>query len=232
MGGRHLLLVSAFALVALTALAVVDWHRHGVGKFPVRGIDVSHHQGDIDWQEVADAAVDFAFIKATEGRDHLDTRFPHNWAEAERVGLRRGAYHFFTFCTPGDEQARHFLEVVPPTPGALPPAVDVEFAGNCRAWSSIDGIRSELRAFLTRVEAAWGQRPLLYITWESESRIVSGHFDDYPIWIRNTVWRPLGGASEWVFWQFTDEAELPGIDTPVDMNVYRGDPKALAALAR
>lgn len=229
---HRLAAASALALLALVTLAVVDWHRHGVGQFPVRGIDVSHHQGEIEWEAVANARVRFAFIKATEGRDHLDTRFEHNWSAADRVGLHRGAYHFFTFCSPGDAQARHFLEVVPPTRGTLPPAVDVEFAGNCRSWTSIEEIRGELRAFLARLEQAWGRRPLLYITRESESRIVSGHFDDYPVWIRNTIWRPFGGGHEWLFWQFTDDAELPGIGTPVDMNVYRGDAEALAALAR
>jgi lysozyme len=225
--------VAVFVALALVIVAgVVNWQRPGVARFPVRGIDVSHHQGEIDWDAVASGELRFVFIKATEGRDHRDTRFEHNWSHSARVQLARGAYHFFTFCSPGGEQAEHFLDVVPATPDTLPPVVDVEFAGNCKAWSSIEDIRAELRAFLTRVEDAWQRRPLLYITSESERRIIAGHFDGYPIWIRNTFWRPRSGDPAWLFWQFSDDAEVPGIDTPVDMNVYRGAPEELAALVR
>ncbi len=226
---RRFALAIALVVASLAAVAVVNWWRPGVSHFPVRGVDVSHHQGVIDWDAVAGAGIHFAFIKATEGRDHLDTRFSQNWADADRVGLVRGAYHFFTFCTPGLAQAEHFLEVVPPVDGTLPPAVDVEFAGNCRSWSSVEEIRRELTAFLEVIEAAWGRRPLLYITSESEDRIVAGHFDDHPIWIRNVWWRPPSEPA-WTFWQFSDDAELPGIETPVDMNVFAGAAGTLSTL--
>ena len=217
------------ALVTLLVAALIEYSWPGVARFPVRGVDVSHHQGEIDWDALGGTGIRFAFIKATEGRDHIDTRFTENWAAAERVGLARGAYHFFTFCSPGPAQAEHFLEIVPPVPGTLPPAIDVEFAGNCRSWTSIEEIREQLQLFLDRIEEAWGRSPLLYITSESEDRIVAGHFDQYPIWIRNVFWRPQS-EPVWLFWQFTDDAELPGVKTPVDMNVYRGGLDELAAL--
>ena len=75
------------------------------GKYPVRGIDVSHHQGPIDWQRVAADDVAFAVIKATEGGDHVDDAFATNLREARAAGLAVGAYHFFTFCRPGGDQA-------------------------------------------------------------------------------------------------------------------------------
>jgi lysozyme len=231
--GSRRWLVALGVAAALVVLAIVRFQSwRGIDRFEVRGIDVSHHQGEIDWNRVATADLRFAFIKATEGRDHQDTRFGENWAAAREAGLTRGAYHFFTFCSPGDAQAAHFLEVVPPTPGALPPVVDVEFAGNCKAWSSVAEIRAELDVFLDRVEAAWGVQPILYITSESEGRIIGGHFEGHPVWIRNTLWRPSSSQPPWIFWQFTDEGEVPGISTPVDMNVYRGSPEELAALTR
>jgi lysozyme len=223
--------VGAVVLAMTVGLLVVNWMRPGVWSYPVRGIDVSHHQGEIDWQALAGAKLRFAFIKATEGRDHRDTRFALNWQEADRAGLVRGAYHFFTFCSPGLAQAEHFLKVVPPTAGALPPAIDVEFAGNCRSWTAIDDIRRELTVFLGRIEEAWGRRPLLYLTSESDERIVAGHFDGYPIWIRNVIWRPHPEKPPWLFWQFSDDGELPGIGTPVDMNVFHGSEEELTALA-
>lgn len=230
-GLRGWLLAASAGALALV-LGLMYWNYPGRDRFPVRGIDVSHHQGAIDWSQVADAGIHFAFIKATEGGDHLDTRFSENWLQAREAGVMRGAYHFFTFCTGGDAQADHYLAVVPPEPNVLPPAVDVEFAGNCRSWTSIEEIRRELRVFLQRLEAAWGRIPVLYVTSESRERIIEGHFDDFPAWLRSVFFRPGGRDPSWLFWQYTDEGEIPGIETPVDLNVYRGPPQEIEALLR
>ncbi len=217
--------------VVITAVAVVAvLHRLGhvrlnepdSERFPIRGIDVSHHQGEIDWSLVATSGTRFAFIKATEGQDFRDRRFEFNWARAGAEGIARAAYHFFTFCSPGAAQAAHFLRVAPPEPGALPPIADVEFTGNCQAWTDLGAIRTELRHFLDVVEEAWGVRPLLYLTPRSHEQITVGHFDEHPGWIRDILWRPrdsdYGG---WAFWQFSDDGRVPGIEGPVDLNVVR-----------
>ena len=95
-------------------------------RFPIWGVDVSHHQGPIDWPKVAsEPHVAFAFIKATEGGDWTDPRFATNWREARAAGLLVGAYHFFTFCRPPLDQARHFLTTAPREPDALPAVLDV-----------------------------------------------------------------------------------------------------------
>lgn len=227
-------LVAVIVLVLAVGLviAIVSWNRPPPHEFAVHGIDVSHHQGEIDWVRVAASDVRFAFIKSTEGRDHLDTRFRENWEAAAQAGLVRGAYHFFTFCSPGDAQAEHFLAAVPPAVGLLPPVVDVEFAGNCKSWTSIEAIQQELGEFLARIEQAWAKPPILYVTSESRRRIIADRFEDYPVWIRNVFWRPSGSRPYWLFWQYTDEGEVQGIDTPVDLNVYRGELEELAALVR
>lgn len=90
------------------------------GKYPLRGIDVSHHQGQIDWRRVAADDVAFAVIKATEGGDHVDDAFDRNLREARAAGLAVGAYHFFTFCRPGADQAKNFISVVPRDQPLLP----------------------------------------------------------------------------------------------------------------
>ena len=181
----------------------------------------------------ADAVADHALCCrcTTEGADHRDTRFAENWRAAGASGLARGAYHFFTFCTPGREQAANFLAAAPPGPGLLPPVVDVEFTGNCKAWTSVDDIRTELAVFLEDVEAAWGVPAILYLTRDARARIVDRHFDTRPKWLRNVYWRPSArGENPWLFWQFTDEGRIDGIDSPVDMNVYRGTSSEFAEL--
>ena len=94
---------------------------------PVQGIDVSYWQGDIDWDAARAAGVHFAFIKATEGGDHLDPKFLDNWYAAKNAGVARGAYHFIYWCRPAHEQALWFMLNVPADPDALPPVLDLEW---------------------------------------------------------------------------------------------------------
>jgi lysozyme len=127
-------IASVIALLALVALTLVatrarSWFLPG-GPDWVQGIDVSHHQGPINWDEVAGDDVRFAWIKATEGGDWEDPRFDENWAGAGAAGVPRGAYHFFTLCRPAAEQAAWFLSVAPA--GELPTAVDLEYGGELR----------------------------------------------------------------------------------------------------
>jgi lysozyme len=198
-------------------------------EFPVRGIDVSRYQGTVDWPAVAAAGVQFAFLKATEGTDLRDPRFADNWAGAAQANVRRGAYHFFTFCTPGAAQAANFIEVVPVDPAALPPAVDVEFAGNCRSWTRIDAIRTELAAFLGAVERAYGRRPIVYFTRESDERVLDGQVTAHPTWARSLFGRPGVRFGPWTFWQYAHNGRLAGIEGLVDLNVFRGSADELRA---
>jgi hypothetical protein len=120
-------------------------------RYPVQGIDVSHHQGAIDWVAVTrDPRVRFAFIKATEGGDFGDGDFIRNWQGAQAAGLIRGAYHFFTFCRPGIDQAQNYLTTVPAASDILPGTIDLEFGGNLPKDSYPGGDRSRSRRFRER----------------------------------------------------------------------------------
>lgn len=198
--------------------------------YPVRGIDVSHHQGPIDWQAVAATGIRFAYIKATEGADHIDSRFAENWRAAERAGVVRGAYHFFRFCSAGAAQAKHLIATVPPTAGTLPPAVDVEYAGNCAKPPADTVVLRELEIMLRELEVAYGRRPLLYTTNEVRLTLFWGwQMSNYPVWIRNRYGPPWTlGVSHWTIWQHADDGRLPGIAHAVDLNVFHGDEAAFA----
>ncbi len=229
-------LVSLCAVAGVGALYVagfVPLRAPSAGHYPVRGIDLSHHQGEVDWDAIPRDAVHFVFIKATEGRDHRDPRFAENWAAAGRVGIPRGAYHFFTFCTPGPDQAAHFLEVVPPGAGELPPVVDVEFTGNCTAWEDLDRVRDDLVVFVDQIRRAHGREPILYLNRPSYHRIVRGHFETSPLWVRDLFFRPsVSEYGPWRFWQYDDDGRVAGIRGPVDLNVFEGGPQRFAELLR
>jgi len=227
---------AAALLGAAVGLYQVGWlrpNRPVAARFPVHGIDVSHHQGAIDWDAVKADRVAFAYVKATEGADWRDPRFDENWRGADRAGIPRGAYHFFTFCAPGAPQAENFLAALRASHGELPPVADVEFTGNCTRWESIARIRQELAVFLDRIEAAAGRRPILYLTQTSHARIVAGHFPEHELWVRHVFLVPSQRRyGRWLFWQFAHDGRIGGISRPVDLNVFRGTPAEFERLAR
>lgn len=186
-------------------------------RFPVHGIDVSRHNGVIDWPRVADGGVHFAWIKATEGGDVVDPRFRENLEGAQRAGLKAGAYHFFTFCRSAPDQARNFLSAVETSVTTLPPVVDVEFIGNCRSPPAPEEIRRSLENWLQIVETALGRRAVIYTMPDVDALVLQGL--DRPRWIRSTAAEP---AAPWIVWQFDPSGKVPGIDGPVDLNVFNG----------
>lgn len=190
-------------------------------RYPVRGLDVSHHQGAIDWQGVRASGRSFAFIKASEGADFRDTRFAENWQRAREAGIFTGAYHFFTFCSPGEAQADNFLAAAPPGEHALPPSIDIEFTGNCTSWDSVQSIQRELRAFVQRVEAESGRKPLLYTTEDVARELIPPALYAHPFWIRS-LWGEPDTERSWLFWQHSATGEVPGIRGAVDLNVFAG----------
>lgn len=198
------------------------------GQYPVRGIDVSHHQGQIDWRRVAADDVAFAVIKATEGGDHVDDAFARNLEGARAAGLAVGAYHFFTFCRPGADQAKNFISVVPHDQPLLPPVVDIEFGGNCPQRPTPEQLSAELAAFLAPVEATFGKPAIVYLTDEAE-QAYAGRIAARPLWLRSLLLQP--DRDDWVYWQYHNKGRVDGINGDVDLNVLQGGPAVLAALS-
>ena len=212
-------------VVALGGVAAVLWfvwmpeYRPALRAGERYGVDVSAHQGDIDWPQVAADDIEFAYIKATEGGTHTDVRFQENWDGAARAGLDRGAYHFFTLCTPGAVQARHFLSVVPQTVDGLPPAVDLELEGNCKRRPADDRVRSEVDAFVAIVEDATGQQVLVYLGDEFERRYPTRERLARPLWHPRFLRRP--DVRGWLVWQVSGFAHVDGVHGDVDLDVMR-----------
>ncbi len=229
-------LVAVLGVVLLYAQGFVPLRAPDAARFPFQGIDVSHHQGEIDWEAVRGDGIRFTLIKATEGGDFLDPRFSENWEAAGRAGVPRGAYHFFTFCTPGRTQAEHFLDTLAPGAGELAPVVDVEFTGNCLAWESIEGIREELTTFIGIVRERDGREPVIYLNRASFKRIVRGHFFGAPLWVRDLLFEPAAAQYSsyggWRYWQYDDSGSVAGIRGPVDRNVFSGDATSFETLLR
>ncbi|PZU87984.1 MAG: glycosyl hydrolase [Shinella sp.] len=217
------LLAAAIAGSLLYDREMVRFTPPSLEDFPVQGIDVSHHQGEVDWQKVAALPnVRFAIMKATEGGDFRDRRFAENWRQAKEAGLVRGAYHFFTFCRPGRDQARNLIATVPKEEGTLPIAVDMEFTGNCPKVPTLEELSSEVNAFMAELSGVFPQKPIFYVTQEFYDQYLKGNDQLFPahyLWLRSIAREPeQEGCKEWSIWQFADNGNLDGIEGPVDLN--------------
>ncbi len=212
-------------LVGLFASGLLRFNYPDLVRYPIRGIDVSQHQGRVDWTAIQSEGFSFVFIKATEGATHQDRLFATHWGGAASAGLARGAYHFFTFCTPASQQASNFIRTVLPGQPMLPPVVDVEYTGNCAKPPAPEAIRAELAEFLRQMESAYDLKPIIYVTTDAYREIVSGGFSDYPIWARSIFCEPqLRDGRLWAFWQFADRGWANGVSTFIDLNVFNGSP--------
>lgn len=198
--------------------------------YKVHGIDVSHHQGDIDWAAVratekSDHPIRFAFMKATEGGDYKDRRFVENFRMAGEVGLVRGAYHFYNPNTDPIRQADFFISQVKLKRGDLAPVLDIERKPRHKAQ-----LQADLKKFLNRLEQHYGVKPIIYTSYKYKMRYLDApEFDAYPFWIAHYYVDALSYQDVWHFWQHTDYGTVPGIDTNVDLNVFCGSLQEMKA---
>lgn len=212
-------------------LALADRKPHaGVARaheMPVQGIDVSQWQGDVDWRQVRAAGTQFAFIKATEGGDHLDPKFRQNWYGAKAAGVPRGAYHMLYWCRPAEEQAMWFIQNVPFDPDALPPVLDLEwnhYSRTCPKGAPPELALKKIKTMLDVMESHTGKRPIIYTDVAFHRDVLQGELADYNFWLRSVAAEPheIFVNRPYLFWQFTTTGHVPGISGPVDRNAFNG----------
>src|SRR5579859_6828749 len=214
--------ISAAAAAAKRAAAKPD-----VAGYPVRGIDVSHYQGTIDWSKIPGQGLAFVYIKATDGSAGTDAEFGRNWAGAAIAGLRRGAYHFYDFCQGGAAQADHFIKTVPVDADALPATVDFEASAECRKMPSKAAFQKQLAVFLRKMRAAYGRKPVLYVNDVIYSRYLAGAADGYALWVSDPghASPQLSAGADWTLWQYSYSGRVDGVPNAVDLDVFRGTPE-------
>jgi lysozyme len=190
----------------------------------VVGIDVSEYQGKIRWSYVDTIEekypLRYIFIRATVGNDRVDRQFKRNWLGAKENKMIRGAYHYYRPNENSLEQAELFIKTVKLKKGDLPPVLDIE---KLPKEQSIERLKIGLRRWLKAVEKHYGVRPIIYTGEKYYDDFLKEEFSDYLFWIANYNFYREEIQDEWLFWQFTEKATVPGIDCNVDVNIYNGD---------
>jgi GH25 family lysozyme M1 (1,4-beta-N-acetylmuramidase) len=199
----------------------------------LKGFDVSHWQGTVDFAKAKANGYSFVYLKATQGSTYTDTMFSTNVSKAKAAGLPVGAYHYAKPTAPYNAneavaQAKYFVNAMKNAGltnyGDIMPVLDLE--------EPIDpGILTpnELAkwawAFVSTVQSLTGRKVMFYTgTWFIEQ---NNGFDtalsDLPLWIadyRTTITSPpnCGGWTNWTIWQYSDKGTVPGVSSACDVD--------------
>jgi GH25 family lysozyme M1 (1,4-beta-N-acetylmuramidase) len=205
----------------------------------VHGMDVSSHQGDVDWASASESGAQFAYVKATESTTYTNPYFSQQFNGTADTGMIRGAYHFaLPDRSDGASQANYFVD----NGGGwaadgmtLPPALDMEYnpyGDTCYGLSQADMVQW-VKDFSDTVHAKAGRWPTIY-TSTSWWSWCTGNLGDFsstiPLWVAryaSTV-GPLPYAwSQHTIWQYASSGTFPG-----DQNLFNGTYEQLQTFAR
>ena len=222
-----ILLLIVLLLLLLGWRGVIWFNMPSKRRYPVRGVDVSHYQGTVDWECLSAQGVTFAFIKATEGSGTTDECFAANWQGARAAGIFTGAYHFFSFDSSAQTQADNFIAAVPAEPDAMPPVIDLEYY-RTENLPDAETVKQNISVLLERLRSHYGKTPVIYTTkgcWDAYLQDLDG--GDYLLWMRSILTAPAGETAPlWTFWQYNPRGRLDGYTGGtdlIDLNVYRGN---------
>ena len=224
---KWLLLAGAAALVVLLG-GYAAWRYilpHSVNvdryRYPIAGIDVSKHNGDIDFDKVRDDNYQFVFIKASEGMTYKDDAFERNYRGASEAGLKVGAYHFFRKNRTGQQQAENFLAAIGNKHFDLPLVIDLEDDwGNGATVSRQTAIERVMD--MIEILNGKGYQVMIYTNLDGYNKYYKDMLGDHDLWLCSFTSPDLLPTLPHCIQQFSHEGTVNGVNGNVDLNVFRG----------
>lgn len=189
-------------------------------KLDYDGIDVSHHQGVINWERVSyDTCVKYVYIKATEGSSIVDRNYQQNAEGAQKVGLNFGSYHYLTSKSSVIDQFRNFYSVVDKRKQKVIPMINIEEEG-VQGWNRTQ-IQDSLALMIRLIRKYYAATPIIYSSARFYNENLAPRFNDYQLFLaRYNAKQPVAaGAGRRNVWQHTDQGIVDGIDTPVNLSI-------------
>ena len=226
--GYFKLILCLIILAMLAFIAFYKYHYRPRGteinkkNHPVTGIDISKHNGNIDWNTIKVQEIDFVFIKATEGENYADPTYKKNLNNALEADIPVGAYHFFSFDKDGDKQALNFLKNCQVHKLTLPLVIDVEEGNKFTAKPNKSVVLKNLRQMIHSIEKITNQKVIIYANEHTYQKYIEENFPTNKLWI-SSFNDPPKVKCQWLFWQYTHKGKIEGIDHLVDINTFGGD---------
>lgn len=189
----------------------------------IRGCDVSHWQGEVNWEKVKAGGLSFVYIKATEGQSFIDPLFEANIQGAKAAGLYVGAYHFARFQKKQDaiQEARHFFTTIKPHVLDLPPVLDLE----TNQGQAGEILSQNAFLFMETLHHLTNVTPMIYTSTQFAKQHLAQTLKNYLLWIAHFGQNQPGENGIWEKWtvfQYTDKGNVPGIKGAVDLDEWEG----------
>ena len=195
------------------------------------GVDVSQFQGEIDWEQAADAGVEFAIVRVggrgyTEGKLYEDTYFDRNVQGALDAGLAVGAYFFSQAITVEEalEEARFVLERVRDYDLTMPVVFDWEMVSDSSARTNAidsDTMNEVALAFCGAIQEAGYESMIYFNSYQGYVKYDLSKLLDHSFWFAQYQAQP-SFYYDFQMWQYSSKGSVPGIQGEVDMNLYFG----------
>lgn len=191
-----------------------------------KGIDVSYHQGEIDWQKVAQDGVEFAFLRVGirgygTGKVVLDEQFENNVKGALANGIQVGVYFYSQSVNQEEvlEEARVVLEQIAPYRITGPVVYDAEKVSDSRTSSLSSTERTDMAITFCETVKEAGYRPMVYLNLDTAfSMLELERLEEYDKWLAHydsVMYYPY----DYKIWQYSESGTVDGINGEVDLNI-------------
>lgn len=185
------------------------------------GIDVSHHQGKIDWAKVAKdkKKIEFVYVKASEGATGKDKCYKYNMERARKNGLKVGAYHYFRMTSSAHNQFKNFKSQLDICDFEMVPMVDVETSDG----KPVRELQDSLAVLIALIKKEYGVSPMIYGTNRSYNTYCAPRFNNLYLYIgRYGKFAPkIKGTGNYTIWQYSETGKVDGISKRVDLCKFR-----------
>ena len=215
------ILIALFTAISMGAQAQNPYEQCEDTCQHVHGIDLSHYQGEVFWETVGEnTKMAYVYLKATEGGDRIDEMYERNINLAHRYGLKVGSYHFYRPKTEQQKQLDNFKTQCLPGEQDLIPMIDIETKQGLNTEEFCDS----LMKFLTLVEEAYKQKPLLYTGKNFYNKYLLGKVNDYQLMIAQYTEREpvLADERDFTLWQYTGKGRIVGVSGYIDKSRFMG----------
>lgn len=210
---KKYIIILITGIMSLIVLSSSNYHKTSQCDF---GIDVSRHNGKIDWMKVKKShKLQFVYVKATEGASYTDPLYAKNITEARKAGFPVGSYHYFRMTSSAHAQFKNFVSAVKSHKQDLLPMVDVETTDKHSAKET----RDSLNVFIRLIKAHFGKAPMIYATNRSYNEICGPAYNKYHLYIGrygNNAPK-IKGEGQYSIWQYSEKGSIRGVPKPVDL---------------
>ena len=225
---KAFIIITGILFLVLSTLTWIIYQKYSVARgydidktlYPITGIDVSQHTGDIDFKIIKEDSIDFVYMKSTEGGDYKDPFFEQNYKNAREVGLILGCYHLFRYNIPGSIQAQNYLNAIKNKHLDLPLVADVE-EGKPGEEYIREVVIAELKIFIKELKNAGYPYTIIYTNKKNHTIFIDEELKKYDLWIAHLDKNP-SDKFNWLFWQHWLNKRIPGAEGHVDINTFNG----------